>query len=487
MKWIIFSILVFLSLIPVFSSLPSNSQTFVIVNGKIYLGTSEGIYSLSNNTYLLTGYDIVCLAYLNGFYFISNGKLYYYNGTLALINVPYPQRIFVDNYTNEVYVVSDYQYVYVIRGTTIVKSYYIYESFGFLTFTSNYAVVDSQAGFIFLYYNGSNRTVIYYQDALTAMTYGNSTFIVGSFSPNGLWVFTNLSVLNLKIIPVTYFSQLKYYNIVYVPLPFTPYWVYYGDGIIYAVGYDGYAIIYPKNDYQVADINYTRVIDSDFYNNTLYLLTPYGLVKIKYTPPPIFTLTIKEEGLPKGSPFIVRVNGEEFTSYNGTLTFHLAGDAIYNLTFLNYMSFRPNVSSISLNLTKNLTLFVKYSTATVPVKIEVEGVSNATPWFLYIDGKEYKEVGNSATLTLYNSTTYVINVSIPGFKVTPVNLIFLITGNTTITFTATPLTTATSSYSFTTTLVPTSGVSNTFNYLVIALFLVLIVFILFLVWGVRRR
>ena len=450
------------------------------------MGTSEGIYSLSNNTYLLTGYDVVCLAYLNGFYFISNGKLYYYNGTVTLINVPYPQRIFVDNYTNEVYVVSDYQYVYVIRGTTIIKSYYIYESFGFLTFTSNYAVVDSQAGFTFLYYNGSNRTVIYYQDALTGMAYGNSTFIAGSFSPNGLWVFTNLSVLNLRVIPVNYFSQLKYYNIVYVPLPFTPCWVYYGDGIIYAVGHDGYAIVYPKNDYQVVYVNYTSVIDSDFYNNTLYLLTPYGLIKIRYTPPPIYTLTIEEEGLPEGSPFTVKVNGEEFTSYNGTLTFHLAGDTLCNLTFLNYMSFRPNVSSMSLNLTGDLTLLVKYSTDTVPVRVVVEGISNTTPWFLYIDGKEYKEVGNTVTLTLYNSTTYMINVSVPGFRVTPTNLIFLTSGNNVITFTATPISTSVSSSSAVSS-VPTSGVNSSFNYLVIALLVVLVVFSLFLFWGVRRR
>ncbi|BFI74457.1 hypothetical protein [Sulfurisphaera ohwakuensis] len=492
MKWIIllFSILFSIPLlIPVSFSIPVNSQTFVIVNGKIYLGTSEGIYSLSNNSFLLKGYNVSCLAYLNGFYFISNNTLYYYNGsTITLINVPHPQRIFIDNYTDNIYVVSDYQYVYVIHRTTIVKSYYIYESFGFLTFTSSYAIVDSQAGFTYLYYNGTNRTVIYYQDALTGMIYGNSTFIVGSFSPNGLWIFTNLSVLDLPVIPVNYFSQLRYYNIVYVPLPFTPYWVYYGNGLIYAIGYYGYAVIYPKNNYQLVYLNYTRIFDSGFYNDTLYLLTPYGVAKVRYTPPPIYTLTIKEVGLPSNSPFIVVLNNEKYISYNSTITFHLAGSTVYNLTFLNYMSFRPNVTTLTLNLTENLTLFIKYSTDNVSVKIFIEGINNQTPWTLYIDGKEYKEIGSSAILSLYNSTSYMVNVSVPGFRVSPTNLIFITTGDNTIVFTATPIITSTTQIATSTlTLGTSTPLQNYFNYLIIAVAIVIIVFILFLIWGVRRR
>ena len=493
-KSLVFSLLLVFSIAPLISfsqsQIPQGSRAFVVVNGNVYLGTPEGIYSLSNSSYILRGYDVVSLAYLNGFYFItSNGSLYFYNGTSPLrINVPYPQRIFVDVYTGDVYVVSDYQYVYVVRGTQVLKSYYVYESFGFLTFTKDYAVVDSQAGFTFLYYNGTNRTVIYYQDALTGMTFGNSTFVVGSFSPDGLWVFTNLSVLRLPVIPVTYFSQLRYYNIVYVPLPFTPYWVYCWDGLIYAVGHEGYAVIYPKNDYQVIFLNRTEVLDSTLYNGTLYLLTPYGIVKEKFYPPPIYVLTIKEVGLPNGSPFVVVINGTKYTTFNGTISLSLAGDAKYNITFLDYLSFRPNVTSMSITLTGNSTIEVGYSTPDVPVKIIVEGINNQTSWTLYVNGKEYSEVGSPVIIYLPNSTSFIINASIPGFEVSPTNLAFITTGNNTIVIKAMPILksqAASSTGGFTLNL--KSFTSSPLDVLSLGVVVLLLVFVVFLLLVVRRR
>lgn len=492
---LVFSVIIVFSIVPLLSfsqsQIPQGSRALAVVDGNVYLGTPEGIYSLSNSSYILRGYDVVSLAYLNGFYFItSNGSLYFYNGTTPLrIDVPYPQRVFIDDYTGDVYVVSGYQYVYVVHGTQVLRSYYVYESFGFLTFTKDYAVIDSRAGFTFLYYNGTNRTVVYYQDALTGMTFGNSTFVVGSFSPNGLWVFTNLSVLRLPVIPVTYFSQLRYYNIVYVPLPFTPYWVYCWDGLIYAVGHEGYAVVYPKTNYQVIFLNRTDVLDSALHNGTLYLLTPYGIIKEKFYPPPVHVLTIKEVGLPNGSPFTVVINGTEYTTFNGTISLRLAGDVKYNITFMDYLSYMPNVTSMQVTLTRNSTIEVSYSTPDVPVKIVVEGISNQTDWTLYVNGKGYSEVGSPVVIRLPNSTSFVINASIPGFEVSPTNLAFITTGGNTIVIKAMPVLNksqvASSTGEFTLNL--GSPASSPLGVLSLAVVVLLLVFVIFLIVVVRQR
>ncbi|MFP3201713.1 MAG: hypothetical protein RXR43_05545 [Sulfolobus sp.] len=469
--------------------IPQGSNTFTFANGKIYLGTVNGIFSLENNSYILTGYDIKCLAFLDGFYFITfNGSLYFYNGTIMQINIPLPQRLFVDNYTGELYVVANYQYVYVIKGTQVVKSYFIYESFGFLTFTNSYAIVDSQEGYTFLYYNGSNRTVCYYLDALTAMTFANNTFISGSFSPNGLWVFNNLSVLDLSVIPVNYFSQLPYYNIDYVPLPFTPYWIYYSNGLVYVAGEEGYEVLDSLNGYQVIYSNFTPVLQAIGYNGTFYLLTKYGLVEVKLQPPPIYVLTLKEIGLPSYGIFTVEINGQEYTSTNGSITLKLAGDVLYNITFKDYMGFRPNVTSIELNLTSNTNLSVRYTSELVKVTVDLVGVKNGTHWVLYVDGTPYNESSPIAYLYLSNSTTYFINVSVPNYKVFPVNLEYQVNGNSTLVFTATPILVENTSTATSSTSTAFSFTNPSYEfYILLAIFSVIVIFFfIYIIRGVRK-
>jgi len=475
---------------PISLPIPQGSNTFTFANGEMYLGTVNGIFSLENDSYILTGYDIKCLAFLDGFYFITtNGSLYFYNGTVTQIDVPLPQRLFVDNYTSELYVTANYQYVYVIKGTHIVKSYYIYESFGFLTFTNSYAIVDSEAGYTFLYYNGSNRTVIYYQDALTAMTFANNTFISGSFSPNGLWVFNNLSVLDLSVIPVNYFSQLPYYNIDYVPLPFTPYWIYYNNGLVYVAGETGYEVLDSLNGYQVIYSNFTPVLDAAGYNGAFYVLTKYGLVKVELLPPPVYILTLKELGLPSYGTFTVEINGQDYTSTNGSITLKLAGDVLYNITFMNYLGFKPNITSIELNLTGNTDLDVRYISELVQVKIVLEGVKNGTHWILYVNGTPYSESSPIVNLYLSNSTTYFINVSVPNYKVFPVNLEYQVNGNSTLVFSATPIPVQNASTASSNKSIASYVTNPSFDFyiLLVIIFVIVIFFFLYIVRGVRKN
>ncbi|QXJ33824.1 hypothetical protein [Saccharolobus shibatae] len=464
--------------------LPQGSGLFVIVNGGIYLDIQNRIFSMVNNSSTLKRYNTTFIIYFDGFYFItSNDTLFCLNGSKAVpINVSYPQRVFVDAYPNEAYVTSN-EYAYVINDNHIVKSYFIYESFGFITFAKTNAIVDSQTGFTFLYYNGSQKTTIYYQDALTWMTFENSTFIVDRFSPNGLWVFTNLSVLNLPVIPVNYFSHLPYYyNIDYIPLPLTPYWIYYKSGLIFVGGHNGYVIVNAENNYQIIYLNYTIVYDVHSYNNVFYIPTNNGLIKLTYTPPLIYSLMMKEIGLPNGSIWTVIINDMRYTVYNDSLTLHLAGNEVYNVSSTNYLSFKTNITSIELNLSKNSLMVVNYSDTKVPLSIVIDGIENYTKWILYLNGKEYEELGNKITVQLHYPITNLINVSIPSFKIPLIDLFFIVSCNTMLMFTATPvLTTSNTAVS----VINSNGNNNSQFFLSVGVALVIIV--IFMIWMVKRN
>ncbi|MFP3347146.1 MAG: hypothetical protein RXR17_06925 [Sulfolobaceae archaeon] len=156
---------------------------------------------------------------------------------------------------------------------------------------------------------------------------------------------------------------------------------------------------------------------------------------------------------------------------------------------MNYFEFKPNITSIELNLTGNTDLDVRYTSELVQVKVNLEGVKNGTHWILYVNGSPYNESSPVFNLYLSNSTTYFINVSVPNYKVFHVNLEYQVNGNNTLVFSATPIpaqnaTTVSSNINIASSI---TNPSFDFYILLVIIFVTVIFFFLYPIVGVRKN
>ncbi|AWR98142.1 hypothetical protein DFR86_11745 [Acidianus sulfidivorans JP7] len=403
-------------------------------------------------------------------YIISNNTLLYYSkGEFVKLNVSEPFMLFYDNYTNLTYVTTYNCFVYELNGSQVLKKYFIYESFGYMTFNNVSAIVDSQAGYIFLYYNGSVHVTVNYQDALSGMAFFDGKFISGSFDPVGIFVFNNLSVLKLNVIAVVYLYQIRNYNISFIYTTTVPDFIESLNGVLYVASSQGLNAISLSNG-EVFYQNNIPVYSMIKYDNEIYTATPDGLIIYNLTLPKIYYLKVEAEGINQWS-FLL--NGTKYALQNNSIVLPLT-EGIYNLTFLSSSLEKPNISSIVFNLSSNKTLVIDYLKLNFTLNI----YSPIKNYEIVINNKTIMVKQNNISLILPEGE-YSLKIIAENYNITPSNLIVLLYHNTSIKLSAIPIT-ATSSQTL------TSGVNNSsiknssnslFNILVALIIVIIVVFI----------
>ncbi len=471
-----------LSIIPLFSSSSSEVSGYpyslAVYHGKILVS-----YPSQNCIYYYDG-DLIPFLHINDptfissnnftIYIISNSSLYYYNGSLHKMDVIEPFMIFYDNYTNMTYVTTYNCYVYELNGSHVINKTYIYESFGYMTFTKYAAIVDSQAGYIFLYYNGSTHVTVNCQDALSAMAFANNYFISGSFSPAGIFIFHNLSVLNLNLIDDVYFYQIKNYNITFI-YTVVPDYIAYLNGVLYVASYQGLDAV-DLNNSQVFYSTNTPVYSMIVYNGSVYAATPYGILKYDLKLPKIYELTVYANNLIyKGQEWGITINGTSYETTNSSITLFLT-QGIYNISISNSWIEKPNVSRIIFHLDSNSVININYIKPLYYVYIHVKNIKGIVTLRINNTIENYTKPNIILKLS---AGTYTISLHSSNYSVFPKSAIVELYSNITLNFTATPLsnlqlTSAKENKNYT--LSAFSTIFNVFNLGIIVLILVLAIF-----------
>ncbi|TRM86468.1 hypothetical protein DJ529_11235, partial [Sulfolobus sp. C3] len=126
----IFILMSLLSLSPFSQTSKLYPYSLTVYHGKILVS-----YPAENTIYYYINDNLVPFLHIydplqilsNNFsiYIVSNGSLYYYNGSLYRLNITEPFMLFYDNYTNITYVTTYNDYVYELNGSTIVGKWYI--------------------------------------------------------------------------------------------------------------------------------------------------------------------------------------------------------------------------------------------------------------------------------------------------------------------------------------------------------------------------
>ncbi|TRM73664.1 hypothetical protein DJ524_03260 [Sulfolobus sp. D5] len=398
-------------------SYPAENTIYYYINDNLvpFLHIYDPLQILSNNFSI---------------YIVSNGSLYYYNGSLYRLNITEPFMLFYDNYTNITYVTTYNDYVYELNGSTIVGKWYIIGSFGYMTFTNNSAIVDSELGYVFLYYNGSTHTTINCQDALSAMAFAGKYFISGTFDPIGIFVFHNLSVLKLDKIDDVYFNEIYDYNITFIPTNVVPEYIAYLNGVLYVASYQGLDAIDLINS-QVFYHTNTPVYSMIVYNGSIYAATPNGILRYQLTLPRLYELRVQAEDLIyEGQQWGVIINGTKLESTNSTMNLLLA-EGVYNITILSSWIEKPNVTNIILNLDSNYTLYVDYVRPYYYVHVYVNDTKG--PVVLRVNNETMTYNYTNITLVL-PAGVYNVSLSSPGYSVFPKSIIVELFSNVSLSF-----------------------------------------------------
>jgi len=476
-KYVIFFLIIFLiALLPSFFSI-SNAypSSLTVYHGKLivaYPGLNSIYYYNGNLEPFLKIYDPLYISSNNyTLYIVSGNNLYYYNGSLSLVNISKPFMIFYDNYTNLTYVTTYNCYVYELDGTTVLNKTFIYESFGYMTFTRYAAIIDSQTGYIFLYYNGTTHTAINCQDALSGMIFAGKYFISGSFSPIGIFIFHNFSVLNLKLINDVYWYQLSNYNISFIYTSVIPDYLAYLNGVLYIASSQGLEAI-DLNNYQVFCSTSIPVYSMIVYNNSVYVATPQGILRYDLQLPKIYSLRIEATNLIyKGQEWGFIINGTKYLLTNSSIDL-LLDDGIYNISVLNSWIEKPNISNIILTLDSNYTINIGYTRPIFYVNVNIVGINGSVNLRINNETVKYNETNIKLKLP---AGTYTISVQTNNYSVFPKDVIIDLYQNTSISFTAHSIQ-ITSIVSKNRT--STNNIMNIFNIGVFALVAIIIIFII---------
>lgn len=401
------------------------SNYIYIYNGegslKPLINVDDPVYIVSNN------YDL----YIK---IGNNGSLLYYNGSINYVNINKTFMIFYDSYNNLTYVTTENCYVYELNGTSILHKYFVYESFGYMTFTNTAAIVDSVTGYTLLFYNGTNHTTVNCQDALSGMGFTKSYFISGSYSPQGIFVFHNLSVLKLNLINDNLFPEIANYNISFISTTVEPDFIQCLNGVLYVASDEGLNAIDLRNS-QVFYSSYVPVYSMITYNGSIYAATSEGVIRYNLNLPPLYNLKIEaSDFLQKNQGFSVLLNGTKYESSQNQMDFCLA-QGYYNITFLPSYIEKPNVSSILVFLNHNYSINVNYTKPFFYLKINVYGDND----YVQLNVNGSTETFKRNLTTILPAGTYIVSLTGKNYSFAPKMVEVPLIDNTTLNFYAKPV------------------------------------------------
>ncbi len=210
--------------------------------------------------------------------------------------------------------------------------------------------------------------------------------------------------------------------------------------------------------------------------NGFQTATPEGLTESAGAPPsvavtfaPTYSITFTETGLPSGTSWSVTLNGATsssttstitFTEANGTYSYTVGTVSGYTVAPLSGMS---TVNGASVSQTITFTPMPTYS-----VGFTESGLASGTSWSVTLNGATQSSVSSSATFSEPNGTYSYSLSPIAGYAVSPSSGTITVSGSDqsqAITFTATPPSTYTVTFTQTGLSSGTSGTSwsVTFN------------------------
>ncbi|WP_149564565.1 hypothetical protein [Sulfuracidifex tepidarius] len=492
----IFLLFLYISLVPVLTSSQTATQTssdtsFIPLNfTPVSLSVMNGnlLVASNNEVYQYQGGNLTPFLHVNniqeiassaqGVYVENSSGLYYYQqGVLTPLHVM-AGKLFFDNFTGSLYATCGYD-VYVFQGSKMVQNFSVYESFGYVTFNSKEAIVDSQNGFAIYYYNGSFHCTIDYQDALCAMTFYGNKFVAGSFDPIGVFVFNNINVLYDKVIPVIYLDQLSEYNMSLVCTNVLPQYMLVHNGLIYTGSSRGIAVI-NTNDSQVVYYSPSPAYSMVEYHGKVYVATNGGIMVLNVKPLPIFYVTLVREGGPQSVFFTVNGSMKEM-SFSCTIPLE---EGVYNFTFFNDTDYHAENSTMIVRVDYNTTFTVNYVGVPEVLYINLpQGVKGD----VYVNGTEYQADGPTKIILPYGVYDLKVEAGGEAFKYT----VFLtdytvITPNVHITSSVNVNTSSTSGVPSTQTVSSVTS-SNSFTFIaIVAVFVVALVMIL-LIYRASRK
>ena len=415
-------------------------------NGLLYvvLYGEDKIVALNPNTMQIV-YSLTLDNYYTGIV-SSSGNLYiteYYNNKIVELN------------SNEE----------VVKSLTLINPYGIASGNSeiFVTCPTNnrIAILSSNLSVI-SYIRVPDPTGIIYYNGLVYVT-SLSTNRLYVISPNG-YIINNISVNgkgpssitiygNSVVIADTISKQLSIYNgsIYEYNLTFSPLAVFSYNEFLYVIGngtitifkdfhlineiysnnlpnmyllplingvaYNG--LVYIPYGNQIYIFNNSNLVNSITLNKTVTSLTElYGHI---YAISPFssifnlqqeFNVTFHEIDLPNGTKWGVIVNGTAYYSKSSILTLSLV-QGVYNFSIISVTGYNSNITSGVLNVTKNLSILVKFTPIMHSILFYEAGLPNGTKWGIIVNGSTYYSINNSLTITLpYGTYRFsVLNIS----------------------------------------------------------------------------
>lgn len=378
-------------------NLDSNPYSITEGNGIIYVTcpNSNRVIELSPTLKIL-GYikidDPTWIIYYNGYLYVTS-----YNKNLLYVIPPYGGNITISTGKGP-------NYITVYNGEIIVT--------------------DQLSNQLTIYQNGITKNINLSFRPLSVIGYDDYIYVIGN---DRIAIYND----NFTLLNVIYFTPVS------LPIPILPFEeaLVYNNSVVIAYG-NNLGIFKGVNEISSYHFN-TTIMSVTTLNGNIYVFSPESEVVILQKPP-VYSLVIHEEGLPKGTEWGIEINGSVIKTISSTLILNLT-EGVYNLTILIPKYYYSNITYEIVNLTSNLTISVHFSAILFKVLFEEKGLPNGSQWGVIINGTKILSSNISIVLTLPEGIYNVSIISPVFYKTNQSVMIINISGNQTFKLLFTPI------------------------------------------------
>lgn len=148
-------------------------------------------------------------------------------------------------------------------------------------------------------------------------------------------------------------------------------------------------------------------------NGNLFAISPFSSIFILQRPPN-FLVTFHEIGLTNGTKWSVVINGTTYTSSSNILVLNLT-EGVYNFSILNVSGYHANISHGILNVSGNISVYVKFLPFLFNVSVKEINLPNGTKWGVIVNGTAYFSTSNNITLQLPRGFYEMIFLNVSGY------------------------------------------------------------------------